>query len=66
MTGLTPIQSLTNEFNDMVAAFELLQEAGVPLTGLNDRTYIEGKKERVKRMMEISISRGLLEKPEEL
>lgn len=64
--GKTPIQSLVDEFNDMVAAFELLQEAGVPLPGLNDRVYIECKKEKVKRMMKISISRGLLEKPEEL
>lgn len=59
----TPVESLVCEMNDLIAAVEMLQEAGIELPGLGDREYIEQKKQRIKKMMAVSATRCLLEPP---
>ncbi len=56
---------LVGEFNDLVALFEMLQEAGINLPGLYDREAIEAKKAKVTRFLEHSRNLGRLSSPEE-
>lgn len=57
-TGLTKIEMLVNELIDLKACVELLQEAGVPLFGIDNRDKIEAKKKKVLKYMEIAEQLG--------
>ena len=57
---LTALQVLVAELNDLEAVIEMLQEEGVELPGLHDRTAIDRKKEKVKKYMEYAKQRGVL------
>lgn len=57
---ITALQVLVAELNDLEAVIEMLQEKGIELPGLHDRTAIDRKKEKVKKYMEYSKQRGTL------
>lgn len=57
-TGLTKIEMLVNELIDLKACVELLQEAGVPLFGIDNRDKIEAKKRKVLKYMEVAKELG--------
>lgn len=54
------IESLQLELNDLQAVVELLQERGVQLPKLGDRTLIDQKKAKVKRFMQFAREQGAL------
>ena len=45
--------SLVLEFNHLIAAIEMLEEEGISLPGLYDRTMIDEKKKKVKSLMTV-------------
>lgn len=57
-TGLTKIEMLVNELIDLKACVELLQEAGVPIFGIDNRDKIEAKKRKVLKYMEVAKELG--------
>lgn len=57
-TGLTKIEMLVNELIDLNACIELLQEAGVPLFGIDNRDKIEAKKKKVMHFLNIGKDLG--------
>ena len=57
---ITAAQVLVAELNDLEAIVEMLQEEGIELPGLHDRTEIDRKKEKVRKYMEYSRQRGTL------
>lgn len=58
--GLTAVEVLAAELNDLEATVELLLEAGVPLPGLHDRAAIDAKKAKVRKWMQHAVQRGSL------
>jgi len=59
-TERTNRNDLVREFNDLVGALEGLQECGVELPGLFDRTAIDAKKAKILKWMEHAESLGTL------
>jgi len=59
--GVTAVQHLVAELNDLQGVVELLQEAGVELLGLHDRGAIDAKKRKVRKYMGISQDNGMLD-----
>lgn len=60
-TGLTKIEMLVNELIDLKACVELLQEAGIPLFDLDDRTAIEAKKAKVMKYLKVAEELGTVQ-----
>lgn len=58
--GLTTVEVLVAELNDLEAVVEMVQEAGLVLPGLHDRSAIEAKKEKVRKYMRHAAVRGTL------
>lgn len=57
-SGKTKIEMLRAELIDLKACVELLQEAGIPLFGLDDRDKIETKKRKVMHFLNIAKDLG--------
>lgn len=60
-TDRTNRSDLVREVNDLIGALEALQDAGVELPGLFDRTAIEAKKARIAHWMEHAKNTGALQ-----
>jgi len=63
----TSLQHFINEFNDMFAMAQMLQDHGIELPGLKDPMAIMKKKLKVYRYMRAPINNGILQlTPKEL
>lgn len=61
-TGRTNRGDLVAEVNDLIGVLELLQENGIQLPGLYDRTAIDAKKARVMTWLDHSHAVGTLQR----
>ena len=60
-SGKTKIEMLKAELIDLKACIELLQEAGIPLFDLDDRTAIEAKKAKVMKYLKVAEELGTVQ-----
>ncbi len=60
-SGKTKIEMLRAELIDLKACVELLQEAGIPLFDLDDRTAIEAKKAKVMKYLKVAEELGTVQ-----
>jgi len=58
--GLPNNEYIVAEVNDLLSVLELLQEEGMSLPGIGNRTAIDKKKEKVKRFMDYANECGRL------
>lgn len=60
-SGVTNIEHLVTEFNDLYAMFELVQEHGIETPNFLNREQIEAKKAKVKHFLSYSKECGTLD-----
>lgn len=56
--GVPNNEYLVREVNDLLGVLEMLQEQGIPLIGIGDRSAIEAKKEKLRTFISYAIGLG--------